>query len=263
MSLSVTNTKKILWLISFFLFFCLTAFEVTAASEYIVDEGDVLKINVYGHDDLSTTVRVSGDGTIMFPLLNQVAVANLTIPQISAKLSDALADGYIIDPQVNVFVEDFRSQNVFVSGEVNKPGAYQFEMDMSLIKVISLAGGFKETAAKELVTITRKVKDKIVEINKAPMDEVIEPGDVIVIPEGLLQEIFVTGQVKKPGICQYEPGISVIKAITLAGGFTDIANKAKITITRKVANEDVELRNVKMNEVLQPGDVLIVPESFF
>ncbi len=251
----------------FFLFFmaCCFFFMVPcqASQQYLVDEGDVLSITVYGHDDLTTTVRISGQGAITYPLLNQVEVAGLTTPEISRKLSLALADGYIINPQVNVFVKEYRVQSIFVSGEVGRAGAYQYEPNMTLIKVISLAGGFKSSASKNQVTISRTIKGQGHVIHNAQNDEAIEPGDVVEVPERLLQEIFVTGQVDQPGICRFEQGLTVIKAITLSGGFTDIANKNKIRITRKTDSTTVIVENVKLNALLQAGDVIIVPESFF
>lgn len=258
--------KMVLLAVLPLLFYLCFAFSncLAASTEYIVEDGDVLKIAVYDHDDLSTVVRVSGQGTIAFPLLNQVQVAGLTIPQVSEKISKALADGYIINPQVNVFIEEFRAQNVFVSGEVGQPGAIQFEIDMTLIKAITMAGGFKENAGKDEVEISRMIDGNKQTFYRAAPDYPVQPGDVIVVPQRLLQDIFITGEVTKPGVYPYEKGITVIKVISLAGGFTDIANKNKVAITRKGHNEkEVTLENVKLNEILQAGDVVIVPESFF
>jgi protein involved in polysaccharide export with SLBB domain len=153
------------------------------AAEYTVDEGDILSINVYSHDDMTTKVRISGEGNITFPLLGRVMVAGLTTQQISEKLTGALADGYLINPQVNVFIEEFRIQNVFISGQVKKPDAYQYELDMTLIKVITLAGGFTDLASKNKVRIVRTVDGKEITISKTKMAEAIKPGDVIIVPE--------------------------------------------------------------------------------
>ena len=161
----------------------LLSFATNSAEEYTVDEGDILSINVYSHEDMTTRVRISGEGNITFPLLGSVQVAGLTTQQISEKLTAALADGYLINPQVNVFIEEFRIQNIFISGQVNKPDAYQYELDMTLIKVITLAGGFTDLAAKRKVKIIRTIDDKELTIEKAKMDEAILPGDVIVVPE--------------------------------------------------------------------------------
>ncbi len=162
---------------------CASLATANTVDEYTVDEGDILSINVYSHDDMTTRVRISGKGDITFPLLGIVQVADLTTQQISEKLTVALADGYLVNPQVNVFIEEFRIQNIYISGQVEKPDAYQYKLDMTLIKVITLAGGFTDLAAKSKVRIVRMVDGKEITISKAKMDEAIKPGDVIIVPE--------------------------------------------------------------------------------
>ncbi len=78
--------------------------------DYYVGAGDVLKITVYDHDDLTTKVRVNSVGDIVIPLIGNVGVASLTVPGISQKITELLADGYIVNPQVNVFIEEYRSK---------------------------------------------------------------------------------------------------------------------------------------------------------
>ncbi|WP_232371228.1 polysaccharide biosynthesis/export family protein [Desulfogranum marinum] len=167
-----------------FLFLLLLAVPAMA-QDYVVEEDDVLKITVYDHDDLTTMVRVSGDGTINLPLLNKVKVAGLTSTQISDKITALFADGYVINPQVNVFVEDFRSRVVYVSGEVNKPDAYKYEKNMTVIKAITKAGGFSNKASKQSVTIIRKSNGREQVVDKVKMDEPILPEDLILVPESL------------------------------------------------------------------------------
>lgn len=151
--------------------------------DYVVGESDVLQITVYDHEDLTSTVRISREGTISFPLLGKVKVLGLTLGQIEDKLAKLLADGYIINPQVSVFIEDFRSRVFYVTGEVQKPDAYKYEDDTTVIKAITIAGGFTGLAAKGGVKIIRKsgTKDEILE--KVRMDETVLPNDVIVVPE--------------------------------------------------------------------------------
>ena len=231
------------------------------AAEYIVDEGDVLQINVYSHDDMTTTVRVSGNGTIIVPLLGQVKVEGMSIPQISDKIAGALAGDYIIAPQVNVFITKFRAQNIFVNGQVKKPGAFEFEEKMTLIKAITLAGSFTDLAAKDKIRIIRMADDQETDLKNAGMDEAILPGDVIIVPESIL--IFISGQVKKPDAYQLEPDMTLIKLISRAGGFTDLAAKGKVRVIRQDNDGEKTIEKAALNTPLLPGDVIIVPESFF
>ena len=153
------------------------------AQDYRVGEADVLQITVYEHEDLTTTVRVSGDGRITFPLLGQLKVIDLTVTQIAEKLEKELADGYIVNPQVNVFIEDFRSRVYYVTGEVEKPDAYKYEGETTVLRAITIAGGFTEVASKSKVKIVRKENNKEKIIKRARMDEIVLPNDVIVVPE--------------------------------------------------------------------------------
>jgi len=90
--------------------FCFTA--LAGAQDYVVGEGDVLKIVVYENEDLTTTVRVSGEEIILVPLIGRVDVKGLSISQIDEKIKNRLADGYLVDPHVSIFIEEFRSKNV-------------------------------------------------------------------------------------------------------------------------------------------------------
>lgn len=155
-----------------------------AQDDYKVGEADVLQITVYNHDDLKTTARVSRDGSITFPLIGRVEVLGLAIGQIEQKIAALLAAGYIVNPQVHIFIDDFRSRVFYVTGEVKKPDAYKYEDDTTLIKAITVAGGFSDIAAKSRVKILRKNHDgQEIIIERAKLDEAILPNDVIVVPE--------------------------------------------------------------------------------
>lgn len=254
----ICSLSNIILILLFTLF--LASCPATAA-EYIVDEGDVLQINVYDHADMTTTVRVSGNGSISVPLLGQVEVEGKTTPQISEKIASALSGDYIIDPQVNVFITKFRAQNIFVNGQVKKPGAFEFEEEMSLVKAITLAGSFTELAAKDKVSIIRKTGDQETTLENVKLDETILPGDVVIVPESIL--IFISGQVKKPDAYQLEPDMTLIKLVSRAGGFTDLAAQSKVRVIRQDNGNETIVEKAALNTPLMPGDVIIVPESFF
>ncbi|MEN8136569.1 MAG: SLBB domain-containing protein [Thermodesulfobacteriota bacterium] len=254
------HLTKVLLLALLAIFLAATPATMTA-TEYIVDDGDVLQINVYDHEDMTTTVRVSGRGTIIVPLLGQMKVEGLTIPQISEMISTALSGDYIIDPQVNVFITKFRAQNIFVNGQVKNPGAFEFENGMTMVKAITLAGSFTELAAKDKVQIIRETDGIETILENTRMDESILPGDVIIIPESIL--IFISGQINKPDAYQLEADMTLIKLVSKAGGFTDLAAKGKVKIIRQTNGEETTIEKAPFNIPILPGDVIIVPESFF
>lgn len=259
-------------LLSFLFIFLLAGPAV--GENYIVGKDDVLKITVYDHDDLTTTVRVSGDGTIILPLLNRVEVAGLTIIRISHKITTLFADGYIVNPQVNVFIEDFRSKKAVILGQVNKPGLYELQGSTTFLELISKAGGLTKDAGDETIIKRQQGSDASAEINVLTIDmiQLVEKGDTsqnIQILDGdniyiaKAGVFYVSGEVDKPNSYKFEENITVIKAITKAGGFSDTASKRGISIIRKTDGREQVIEDVKMDEPILPEDVIVVKESFF
>lgn len=244
------------------------------AVDYLVGENDVLKVTVYDNDDLSTTVRVSGDGTIILPLLNRVEVSGLSINQISDKITALFADGYIVNPQVNVFIEDFRSKKAVILGQINKPGLYELQGRTTFLELISKAGGLTKDAGDTTI-IKRKqgANDsegqsvltidmiQLVEKGDTSQNFQIMDGDNIYIAKAGV--FYVSGEVNKPDAYKFEENMTVIKAITMAGGFSDKAAKGAVKIIRKIQDREQVIEKVKMDEPIMQEDVIVVPESFF
>ncbi len=242
------------------------------AQDYVVGEGDVLKIAVYEHPDMTTIARVSGDGKIILPLIGQVEVGGQTITQISKKIA-LLADDYIVDPQVTIFIQEFRSKKATIMGQVNRPGLYELHGHTTFLEILSKAGGLTKDAG-DIATIKRKsaFSDKnekiitidlkrLIEKGDTSLDLLIMDGDGIYITKAGL--FYVTGEVRKPDAYKYEEGITVIKAITMAGGFTGIASTREVKIIRKINGKEKVIKKAGMAEPVLPEDVIVVPESFF
>lgn len=241
--------------------------------EYIVGEGDILAIKVYDNADLDTTVRVGGDGVISMPLLGPVKVGGMDVPSIAKYIEGLLANGYLLSPQVNVFVEEYRSKKVTILGEVNRPGLNELQGSISLLELISRAGGLTE-AAGGLITIKRKTSNtddekkvinieikKLIEQGDTNLDISIQDGDSIYVAKAGV--FYVTGEVERPGSFKYDEKPTVLKALTLAGGLTDHGAPGRIRIIRIVNGEEVVLKNVGMDEPIMPDDVIVVPETYF
>ena len=167
------------------------------AEEYAIHERELIQITVYEHADISGDYRVSGDGTIFFPLLGILKVAGLTEKELQENLTSQLADGFLVKPQITVRILEYRDY-VYITGEVKKPGAFSYEENMTVIKAVTLAGGFTDLAAPGRIKILRKnsprtgakpeVKDpqdspiKEKEF-KAKIEDLVLPNDIIIIPE--------------------------------------------------------------------------------
>src|SRR5713101_7469650 len=124
-------------------------------SDYPIGPGDVLQISVPAMEELTNhRARVSGEGTITLPLIGVVPVAGLTEQQTRDEIRRRLAERYMYDPQVNLFVREYRSRQVAVIGAVNKPGLYNLagEAD-TILDMISQAGGMTDTAASRFLFI--------------------------------------------------------------------------------------------------------------
>lgn len=240
------------------------------AQDYIVGERDVLRITVYDHPDLTSIARVSGEGTISFPLIGEIKVSGLTIPQIAKSISELLAGGYIVNPHVIVFIEEFRSKKATVMGEVSKPGLYELPGQTTFLELLSRAGGLTKDAGDKAI-IKRKMSQgeqsftidlkRLIDKGDTSIDMSLQDGDSIYIQKAGF--FYVTGEVKKPDAYKFDEGTTVLKAITMAGGFTDKAAEKRVKIKRKDSGKENTMERVGLDELVRPDDVIIVPESFF
>lgn len=240
------------------------------AADYILGPGDVLQISVYDNEDLLTLTRVGDDGLIMMPLLGQINVQGLSVSEASEKIAQLLADGYIITPQVNIFVKEFRSKKAIILGRVRNPGIIEMSGPTTFLEIISKAGGLAEDYG-ETATIKRLENDEdnvivvdlqsLVEGGDLSQNITIRDGDTIYISKSGM--CYVSGEVKTPDAYRCGNKMTIIKLITLAGGFTGKAFRTGVRIVRVVNGEKTIFENVEMDMPVQPDDVIIVPESFF
>jgi protein involved in polysaccharide export with SLBB domain len=147
---------------------------------YRLGANDVIRVQVFGEDALSTETRVSGDGKIALPLLGVLEIQGLTVKQTEALITERLADGYLKHPQVSIYITRYR--NFYVSGQVKAPGGYPFEEGLTVLKAITLAGGFTDKAASGRIKIKRLSENEEVTISATLRDPVL-PDDVIVVPD--------------------------------------------------------------------------------
>ncbi len=244
-----------------------------AQSDYMVGDGDVLKISVYDNPDLDTVVRIQSDGTIQFPLVGQVDLSGMSVVQVAERIEAALAAGYLVNPQASVFIQEYRSQRVIIMGHVKNPGVYKLSGQTHLLELISMAGGLLDNAGDKLI-INRKVSAvgdetknfdidlrKLLEAGDSSLNVPIRDQDSIFITKSGM--FYVTGEVGKPAGYKLEERTTVLKAISMAGGFTKIASKGKVRVLRTIAGQEQVIENVSMQQPVMEEDIIIVPESFF
>lgn len=156
--------------------------------------GDVVEVRIYREKDLDGSYRVGADGFIDFPLIGRVQLAQKHPKEVEQEIRARLADGFLVDPHVAVFVRERNSQKVHVLGEVNKPGTFPFEDGMSIVQAITNAGGFRDTAWKNRVTVTRTTTEGKTSTFQVPVGDigsgkannfVLSPGDIVSVPQAI------------------------------------------------------------------------------
>lgn len=156
--------------------------------------GDVVEVRVYKEKELSGLYRVGRAGLFDFPLIGQVNASGETPSDLVNQITERLKDGYLRSPQVSVFVKEFNSKKVFVLGEVNKPGTFRYEDQMTIVQAVTLAGGLKALAAKNRLILTRVEKGDetkyVIPFNQISEGGVknvfLQPGDIVYAPESWL-----------------------------------------------------------------------------
>jgi polysaccharide export outer membrane protein len=251
------------------------------SNDYVIGAQDVLTVTCYDQSDLSGKFTVEADGTFTYPFIGRVKAAGLTLRALEQQLKKKLVDeGFFKNPQVTVAVDAYRSQKVFIVGEVRQPGSYTLSGDMSLIEALARAGSTLPSASGEAVIVhangaatgpilPTEGNEKDVEhvdlrelqnglLTHNPM---LRDGDTIFIPQA--QSIYVYGQVRNPGAYTLQhKNSTVLQALALAGGVTDRGRTSGLKIRRTVEGKEQEIR-VKTTDLVKPGDVIMVPERFF
>ena len=258
------------------------------ARDYRIGPGDVLRITVWGHEDLSRASVVAPDGRMPFPLVGDVEAGGLTPTELESRLRQALGKDYLVDPQVTVAVQEYRSQRVFVLGEAEKPGTYALTGRATLLDVLSQAGGPGKAAGREVVLVrvpksegpvvpgakgstTIRVSLRKLLDGDGAENLPLENGDTIYIPKQT--SFFVLGEVRRPGAFMLEKETSALEAITLAGGFTERAAPSMAKVLRKRLDGNQETITVDLGGtdprsrelLLTEGDTVLVPtgNSFY
>jgi polysaccharide export outer membrane protein len=150
-------------------------------STYKLGSGDMISIRVLGEDDLRRErVRLSDAGTVSFPILGEIEVRGKTVGALEEYITKGLKGRYLVDPQVNVTIEEYR--NFFVNGMVEKPGGYPYVPGLTVRKAISIAGGYKERASREKMNIIRD-DDRTQTPKKVDLNSPVYPGDILTIEE--------------------------------------------------------------------------------
>lgn len=243
---------------------------VWAQATYVLGPGDAIEIVVFGEAELSRTVAIKPDGTVALPLIGEVKAAGKTTEQLAAELTRLYAR-YLKAPRISVTVREFRTNRVYVLGQVQRPGEYQTRPGVGVLEVLASAGGptVRADLAKAVIirgsteTIPLNLLEAIAK-NTSPGVH-LQPGDVLFVPE-TDKRIVVLGQVNRPGAYDLLEGQRVADLIAAAGGVTAKAALARAFIVRGGEQLPVDLQKIlagatEANLQVRAGDMLVVPEN--
>jgi polysaccharide export outer membrane protein len=179
------------------------------------------------------------------------------------------------NPQVAVAIENYRSQRILILGEVRSPGEYQLSGEMTLLAALARAGSTTTAAGREAVIVRmprkaakagEEIEPETIHVDLSELQAgtskniTLVDGDTVNIPKA--QSVFVSGEVKSAGAFAIEQGMTVLQVVTLAGGLTDRGADGRIKILRTVDGKQKEIK-VKLTDIVQPGDTVVVPPRFF
>lgn len=260
--------------------------------EYEIGPEDILKVTVYGHEDLTQTILVQADGTFTFPLIGRVKADAMTTKELERKITSLLARGYVRNPQVTVVVQEFRSKSVFVVGEVARPGSYPLAgQKMTLVEILARAGPMTVNAGVEVIVVrpaagaavsgpvlpTQVVADpepregqakaevfriNVRDIQAGDLEKNLElrPKDTVFVPQA--PKVFVSGEVRNPGAYAWFPGMTARQAISLAGGLTPEGSDGRLKVVREESGFTREGK-IKLDDPVKAGETLVVRRRLF
>jgi polysaccharide export outer membrane protein len=267
-----------------------------ASQDYQVGPEDLLEVMVYGEQDLGRAVRVNGQGQINMPLVGTVKVAGMTPREVEAKLVDMYGERFLKDPQVSVFVKEYRHSRVALTGAMKTPGFYELIGPRSLMEMLAMAGGLDDRAGDKVHIIRPKAPPRdtkglqlaaasqsfevntetiVIDMRQVLKDRTgklnvtIQQGDVINVP--FAGNAFVFGAVNKAGNVPVKKDLTVTQAVAMAGGLnTMLADPGGTTILRMgeegqaislSANLGRIIKKQEPDIPLKENDVVFVPES--
>jgi polysaccharide export outer membrane protein len=254
------------------------------ADDYRLGPEDVIEVRVFELDQLNRTVRVSGDGKIELPLVGSIDVSGATPNKVATQIADRLRDRYVQNPQVSIFITEFKSQKVSLLGAVANPASYPLSGQRRLLQLLAEAGSLGAEAGNTLY-VFRQTEDGRSARLTVPLNELLlqgdprwnvllRAGDVISVPPEQAIAVTVLGAVNSPGVHKLPvgDGATLLKAVALAGGLNERASKKGIQIKRTEADGEEAVIKVNLGDilsgkkpdvVLREGDVVVVGESFF
>lgn len=247
-----------------------------AAEAVKLKPNDVVSLKVYEEPDLDTQVRISKGGEASFHLIGPVKIAGLDLRQATQLIQDRYSADYLVDPKITLTVVQEAAEYVTVIGAVNTPGQVTLPSSgrLDLASAIAVTGGLSEKADANRITVHRAdgssstySEASLKSNNQIPL----RPGDRVIVGESrfLKKQVMIYGPVGRQGPVQFplDGNLDLLNAISMAGGFTNLANQRRVTLLRNGVTRVINVRELIERGAaripLQPDDVITVAERRF
>lgn len=244
------------------------------SKDYALGPGDTIRVTVYQNQDLTLETRINDDGTISYPLLGSVKLSGLTVIEAEKAIVAGLKNGnFIKQPQVSILLITAAANQVSVLGMVNKPGRYPvIASNNKLSEIMGMAGGIIPGSGSDIVVVTgtrdgkpfRKEVDftRVFASYSPEPDLELRNGDILFVDRA--PQVYMYGEVQRPGAQVLLRGTTVLQALANAGGLTMRGTQRGIKVHRRdEATGQVTVLEPGLNDVLKPNDIIYVKESLF
>ncbi len=250
----------------------LSSVALAQVNAFPLGPGDMVKITVFRNPDLTTETRITEAGGLTFPLLGNVPVSGASTAELEQRIAQRLkSGGFIAEPHVNVTVMQFRSAQIAVLGQVNKPGRYPLEgTPHKITDILALAGGVTAQAAESVTVVTwRQGTEHHLNIDLPVMfarrnmseDITLMSGDVVFIPRAPV--FYIYGEVQRAGQYRLERNMTVLQTLAAGGGLTQRATQRGIRVHRRGPDGKTLELTPSLNDLVRADDVVYVRESIF
>lgn len=238
---------------------------VVVDANFTLGVGDSVNVGLVGRNDFNSQSQVSSEGTIFLPLIGQVKALGMTTANLAKEVEAALKKGgYYADPMVHIEVTGVASRYATILGDVSSPGLLPLDRDYHLSDIVARVGARAGDGAGTIVLTHSNGQSKKYSIEEIATgggegDPKVEPGDKIYFPASVAEVFYISGQVKNPGAFPATKGLTVREGIARGGGLTEMGSDRKTKVFRK----NVQLKDVTLDTVLQPGDIVQIGERLF
>lgn len=246
--------------------------EPGASQDYSLAAGDLLRIQVYQQPDLSMELRIQENGELRYPLLGPLRLQGLSVGQAERLIEAGLREGrYLRQPQVAITVLQVRGHLATVLGQVQRPGRFPVESPgLRLSELLAQAGGVTPVGSERLTLLGvrgglafRQTLElsALFDSPHREQDPVVQGGDVVFVDRAPV--VYVYGEVQRPGPLRLERDMTVLQGLAAGGGPTSRGTARGLQLTRREPQGRLRSWVPALEDLLQPGDVLRIPESLF